>query len=228
MSLSFLWVAMLGTVLAMHRNEHLRLTLVVERLPRPGAAPCRHGAGGVAWPLLLMACRRRWSTHATRWPSARRARHAQRLARVGHRGGRGGRGRCWLVVVLAQRTVRWRRLLAAWWWWRRWRAAAGCRPRLATLGITNLAIFLVGVVVAGPGRRRAHRFLLRAGHAGYLGFATTVPLTVVVSRMDEGMSSIMLVSVPVFVLLGCVLDSTGMGKAIVDVLASLLGPSARA
>jgi tripartite ATP-independent transporter DctM subunit len=48
-------------------------------------------------------------------------------------------------------------------------------------------------------------------------------LTVVVSRMDEGMSSIILVSVPVFVLLGCVLDSTGMGKAIVDVLASLLG-----
>jgi hypothetical protein len=57
----------------------------------------------------------------------------------------------------------------------------------------------------------------------YLAFATTTPLTVVVSRMDEGMSSIILVSVPVFVLLGCVLDSTGMGKAIVDVLASLLG-----
>ena len=37
------------------------------------------------------------------------------------------------------------------------------------------------------------------------------------------MSSIILVSVPIFVLLGCVLDSTGMGKAIVDVLAALLG-----
>ncbi len=57
----------------------------------------------------------------------------------------------------------------------------------------------------------------------YLGFTTQVPLMVVVSRMDEGMSSIILVSVPIFVLLGCVLDSTGMGKAIVDVLASLLG-----
>jgi tripartite ATP-independent transporter DctM subunit len=41
--------------------------------------------------------------------------------------------------------------------------------------------------------------------------------------MDEGMSSIILVSVPIFVLLGCVLDATGMGKAIVDFLASLLG-----
>ena len=50
-----------------------------------------------------------------------------------------------------------------------------------------------------------------------------VPLTVMVGRMDEGMSSLILVSVPVFVLLGCVLDATGMGKAIVDFLASLLG-----
>ncbi len=44
-----------------------------------------------------------------------------------------------------------------------------------------------------------------------------------IGRMDEGMSSIILLSVPIFVLLGCVLDATGMGKAIVDFLASLLG-----
>jgi tripartite ATP-independent transporter DctM subunit len=37
------------------------------------------------------------------------------------------------------------------------------------------------------------------------------------------MSSIILLSVPIFVLLGCILDATGMGKAIVDFLASLLG-----
>jgi tripartite ATP-independent transporter DctM subunit len=45
----------------------------------------------------------------------------------------------------------------------------------------------------------------------------------VVGRMDEGMSSLVLVSVPIFVLLGCVLDATGMGKAIIDFLASLVG-----
>ncbi len=37
------------------------------------------------------------------------------------------------------------------------------------------------------------------------------------------MSSIILLSVPVFLLLGCILDATGMGKAIVDFLASWLG-----
>jgi tripartite ATP-independent transporter DctM subunit len=50
-----------------------------------------------------------------------------------------------------------------------------------------------------------------------------VPIGVMVGRMDEGMSSLVLVSVPIFVLLGCVLDATGMGKAIIDFLASLVG-----
>ena len=45
----------------------------------------------------------------------------------------------------------------------------------------------------------------------------------IVGRMDEGMSSLILLSVPVFVLFGCILDATGMGKAIVDFLASLVG-----
>ena len=44
-----------------------------------------------------------------------------------------------------------------------------------------------------------------------------------IGRMDEGMSHLILLSVPIFVLLGCILDATGMGKAIIDFLASLLG-----
>ena len=32
-SICFIWVTMIGSALAMHRNEHLRLTLVVDRLP---------------------------------------------------------------------------------------------------------------------------------------------------------------------------------------------------
>jgi tripartite ATP-independent transporter DctM subunit len=44
-----------------------------------------------------------------------------------------------------------------------------------------------------------------------------------IGRMDEGMSGLILLSVPIFVFLGCILDATGMGKAIIDFLASLLG-----
>ena len=32
-SISFIWVTMIGAALAMHRNEHLRLSLVVDKLP---------------------------------------------------------------------------------------------------------------------------------------------------------------------------------------------------
>ena len=129
-----------------------------------------------------------------------------------------------LVLVFALRTVTLRQLgaaalvlggLAAACW-------LGTLP-LQQLGNLNLVIFLVGLVsiclVAGV----PIGFCFGLATLSYLGFSTTVPLTVVVSRMDEGMSSIILVSVPIFVLLGCVLDSTGMGKAIVDVLAALLG-----
>jgi TRAP-type mannitol/chloroaromatic compound transport system permease large subunit len=96
-------------------------------------------------------------------------------------------------------------------------------PQLTTLGNTNLVIFLVVLVafllVAGV----PIAFCFGLGVLSYLLFTTDIPLQIVVSRMDEGMSNLVLVSVPVFVLLGCVLDSTGMGKAIIDVLASLIG-----
>ncbi|WP_022982283.1 TRAP transporter large permease, partial [Ideonella sp. B508-1] len=48
-------------------------------------------------------------------------------------------------------------------------------------------------------------------------------LAVVSVRMDEGMSSLILLAVPLFILLGHLVEMTGMAKAMVDFLASLLG-----
>ena len=66
-------------------------------------------------------------------------------------------------------------------------------------------------------------FCFGLGTLAFLTFASTAPIFVMIGRMDEGMSSLILLSVPVFVLLGCILDVTGMGKAIVEFLASLIG-----
>jgi tripartite ATP-independent transporter DctM subunit len=66
-------------------------------------------------------------------------------------------------------------------------------------------------------------FCFGAGSLAFLTFSTRLPLTVIIGRMDEGMSSLILLSVPVFLLLGCILDASGMGKAIVDFLASMFG-----
>ncbi len=52
---------------------------------------------------------------------------------------------------------------------------------------------------------------------------TKVPLTIVVSRMDEGMSGLVLLAVPLFVFLGLLIDMTGMARAMVAFLAGLLG-----
>ena len=102
-------------------------------------------------------------------------------------------------------------------------ACWGLSPQLMQLGALNIVIFLVGFVAVCLVAGVPIAFCFGIGAVSYLAFTTQVPLLVVVGRMDEGMSSLILVSVPIFVLLGCVLDATGMGKAIVDFLSSLVG-----
>ena len=58
---------------------------------------------------------------------------------------------------------------------------------------------------------------------GYLALTTGTPLMVLVGRMDEGMSHLILLSVPLFVFLGLLIEMTGMARAMVAFLASLLG-----
>lgn len=96
-------------------------------------------------------------------------------------------------------------------------------PTLKTLGYYNILIFLVCVVAACLVAGVPIAFCFGLGTLAFLAFSTNVPMIVMIGRMDEGMSSLILLSVPIFVLLGCILDATGMGKAIVDFLASLLG-----
>ena len=222
-SLSFLWLAMLGSVLAMHRNEHLRLTLVVEKVPAHLRGYVQAFALAVVAATLLALvlpsleyAHEEWAIHTPELDLP----NAFRVSAIAF----GVLAMLGVVATYALRTVTWRQLgaaalllgalaLACW---------AGS-PKLQQLGTINIAIFLVALVAVCLAAGVPIGFCFGLAALSYLGFTTQVPLMVVVSRMDEGMSSIILVSVPIFVLLGCVLDSTGMGKAIVDVLASLLG-----
>ncbi len=96
-------------------------------------------------------------------------------------------------------------------------------PVFAYFGNWNIVIFLVFGVGLLLAMGVPIAFCFGLGALSFLTFTTSMPTFVIIGRMDEGMSSIILLSVPIFVLLGCVLDATGMGKAIVEVLASLLG-----
>ncbi|WP_213954376.1 TRAP transporter large permease subunit [Variovorax sp. dw_954] len=97
------------------------------------------------------------------------------------------------------------------------------QPMLASLGNLNLLIFFVGVVglLVFSGVPIAFAFGLAT--LGYIGLTTSTPVGVVIGRMDEGMSHLILLSVPMFVFLGLLIEMTAMAKAMVDFLASLLG-----
>ncbi len=96
-------------------------------------------------------------------------------------------------------------------------------PVFETLGNANIVLFLVfgGVLCLAIGVPIA--FCFGIATMLFLGFTTSMPTEVVVGRMDEGMSSLILLSVPVFGCSAGILDATGMGKAIVEFLASMLG-----
>ena len=97
------------------------------------------------------------------------------------------------------------------------------QPLLRPLGNLNLVIFFVGVagfcVFAGV----PIAFAFGLAIFGYLALTTRTPLSVLIGRMDEGMSHLILLSVPLFVFLGLLIEMTGMARAMVAFLASLLG-----
>ena len=222
-SLSFIWMAMLGAAIAVDRHEHLRLTIALPLFP-PRMQAVLDVFGRVAVAVLLLrllpeAVSYAYEESFVTSPALGLPMSVRAAALPA------GIGLMTLLMVLSVIRTR------------DWRAIAGsvaviaalvaglwlARPGLAGLGNWNLPIFL-GVVVAGLlviGVPIAFCFAL--GTLAYLTFASHSPVFVMMGRMDEGMSSLILLSVPVFVLLGCILDETGMGRAIVNFLASLLG-----
>ncbi len=97
------------------------------------------------------------------------------------------------------------------------------RPLFMGLGNYNLLIFFILGVGALVAAGVPIAFAFGIATAGYVALATRAPLTVIVSRMDEGMSHLLLLSIPLFVFLGILIDMTGMARAMVGFLASLLG-----
>ena len=57
----------------------------------------------------------------------------------------------------------------------------------------------------------------------YLVLAADVDLSVIANRLNEGMSSLILLAVPLFIFLGLLLDSTGLARLMVGFLGNLLG-----
>jgi tripartite ATP-independent transporter DctM subunit len=222
-SIAFIWVAMLGSVLAMHRNEHLRLTMFVDMLPERVRSYV-HAFALVAIAAFLIGLIGPSIEHVeSEWIMTSMALEIPSGIRVSAIAV-GMILMLAIIAVYALKTVPLHSLVTA---------VVGVAaflglctwfsPQLAELGLLNILFFLCGLVALCLVAGVPIAFCFGCGVMAYLAFTSTVPLVVIVGRIDEGMSSIVLVSVPIFVLLGCVLDATGMGKAIVDLLAALIG-----
>lgn len=222
-SILFLWLAMLGAAVAFRRSEHMRMTAIVAAAKPPVRAYLDVVATCAAlaflllivWPAYQYAAEESfittpalqisniWRALALPVGSGLMALFALlRLVRTGNP----------KLVLAAAASVA--ALIGLFWL---------AQPWLRPLGNLNLLVFFVGVagfcVLAGV----PIAFGFGLAVFGYLALTTRIPLSVLVGRMDEGMSHIILLAVPLFVFLGLLIEMTGMARAMVAFLASLLG-----
>src|SRR3954452_17113731 len=222
-SILFLWLAMLGAAVAFRRAEHMRMTAIVANARPAMRAYLDLIATCAALAFLLLIVHPSYdyayeesfiTTPALQISNTWRAAAlpvgiclmaAFALLRL-------VRAADYRMVVLAALTVA---LVIGLFWL--------AQPALRPLGNLNLVIFFVGVagfcVFAGV----PIAFGFGLAIFGYLALTTRTPLMVLVGRMDEGMSHLILLSVPLFVFLGLLIEMTGMARAMVAFLASLLG-----
>ncbi|HEY4173178.1 MAG TPA: TRAP transporter large permease subunit, partial [Rhodopila sp.] len=97
------------------------------------------------------------------------------------------------------------------------------QPLLIAMGFGSLIVFFVVIVAACVGLGVPIAFAFGIATLSYLGLTGSMPLSIVVNRMDEGMSNLLLLSVPMFVFLGLLMEMTGIARVMVAFLASLVG-----
>lgn len=222
-SILFIWLSMLGAVLALDRGEHMRLTAIINKCSEKGRIWLETVAAMVVCVFVVMVIHPAMdhsleqmaiTTPALEIPDGLRAAALPVGAIL-----------MLLAAVSRMAAVSSLRLLAS--------ALAVvaiiggglwlAKPALLAMGNYNLIVFfvvLIGVCVAGG---IPIAFAFGTATMAYLALATNAPLMIVVSRMDEGMSSLILLSVPLFVLLGSLLEMSGLAKTLIDFMAALLG-----
>jgi tripartite ATP-independent transporter DctM subunit len=218
----FLWLAMLGSVVALRLGGHMRMTAFVNRVS-PSRRPFFELLALFAAVGFLIAI----------MPAA--IDHAQNEAMVSimsldismaWRAAAMPVGVALMIVTALLRMTERppaQLLLALTVTVAAFAALYALHPWLPALGRTNLLIFFIGVVsvTVFAGIPIAISFGLAT--LGYLALSTRVPISVLVARMDTGMSHPVLLSVPLFVFLGLLIEMTGMAAVMVRFLANLLG-----
>jgi tripartite ATP-independent transporter DctM subunit len=222
-SILFLWLGVLGAVVAFQRGEHMRMTAFVGMASPRVQAFLEAVAVAAALVFLVLLVEPGYeyandeafvTTPALELSSAWRA----AALPIG------------LVLMALIAVLRLLKLSD-------WRLAAGAvvtvfaisavfwmlRPWFFEQGNVNLLIFFVGVTAVTVFIGVPIAFAFGLATYGYLALTSDLPMVVLVGRMGEGMSHLILLAVPLFVFLGLLIETTGMARAMVTFLASLLG-----
>jgi len=222
-SILFLWLAMFGSVVALRRGEHMRMTAVVARLSPSGRALMEAVATCACLAFLVMVLRPAWQHAADDADMTTPALEISNLWRgIAMPIGIALMGAFAILRLLREASARHIAtalvlvggLCAAFWFG---------RAAFEDLGRLNLLIFFVGIAAGSVLAGIPIAFAFGLGTFGYLALGTGTPMPVIVGRMDEGMSHLILLAVPLFVFLGQLLEATGMARAMVAFLAGLLG-----
>jgi tripartite ATP-independent transporter DctM subunit len=219
----FLWLCMLGAVIAQRRGAHMRLTAVAVRLPDVWRNRLEVLAALVAALFMLQIILPAIDYTNDEWMIITPALGIHDSYRVG----------ALLVGAVLMLTVALLQLVrraslrdlalclpiilacAAGLWF--------AQPFLESIENWNLLVFfglLVPVLVLA-GTPIAFAFGIST--MTYLGLMTDMPMSIVVSRMDEGMTTMVLLSIPLFIFLGLLIEMTGLAALLVNLMAALVG-----
>ena len=223
-SILFLWLAMLGSIIAFQRGEHMRMTAIVGKLEPRGRAflDLVAIAAGIAFLAVVVHPAYEFAQDEVfvRTPAMDIV-NAWRAAALPI-----GLGLMLLVGLL--QIFRLGRLKDVF-------LALGLVAvivggmalagggALKSLGNWNLLLFFVVGVGALVLLGVPIAFSFGLATFGYIALSTNTPTIVLIGRMDEGMSHLILLAVPLFVLLGLLIEMTGIAHAMVNFLANLLG-----
>jgi tripartite ATP-independent transporter DctM subunit len=220
-SLLFLWLSMLGAVLALRAGSHMRMTALISRtrgFTRQALETLPVAAAALFLVCVLQPALRYVQNEQVVGLSTIDISLAWRAAAMP-----AGLALMLLSIVLRAR----RPTLAEAAGFLALVAVAGVlfmlRPTFLKLGTLNLLVFFLGIAGATVLSGIPIAFSFGLATLGYLGLSTRIPVSVLISRMDAGMSHPVLLSIPLFVFLGLLIEMTGLAAVIITFLSNLLG-----
>ena len=217
----FLWLSMLGAVVALRRNEHMRLTTLVNAV-RPEWGQWLGTVGSLIVIVLeiLLPAAQYLNVQASTELITLSISDGYRVVAI--LVGTALTAIIALLRLLETTTLRGFAMAVAVVGATAWVLWLG-QPLLITMGHGNLILFFVVIVAACVVIGVPIAFTFGIATFSYLALTTDLPLMIVVNRIDDGISNLLLLAVPMFVVLGLLMEMTGIARVMVNFLAALIG-----